>query len=166
MARIVKKGRLLGLFIVPQLIFVGIAASTEASTLITVLSITVFASAVGVCLAYSPSVYDVLVADRDLDRADYMAIGVFMSWFSIVVLRVWSIWWRYLGKPDWLTNSDVVSYSLYMAIWAAIFHLAAPGAVSDRVPPRRWINIGIGVTIALLTAILGAYYFEALAIDG
>lgn len=163
MAPMRKKVRLIWLFAVPQLLFVALNYATDGGALITVLSVTLFAAAVGVCFAYAPAVYDALVADRDLDRADWLSMGVFVSWAAIVLIRAWSIFWRFLGKPDALVNSDIIAYSLYMSLWAAVFHLAAPGAISDRVPARRWINIGIAVTVFLLFAIASGYYFEAFA---
>jgi hypothetical protein len=165
MGRMSKKVKLIWLFAVPQIVFAGIAFLTDAAFLITVLSATLFAAAVGVCFAYAPAVYDAMTAERELDRADWLSMGVFVGFFAIVLLRSWSILWRFLGKPEWLLNSDFVSYSLYMSLWAAIFHLAAPGAISDRVPARRWINIGIAVTIFILVAIASGYYFEAFALD-
>jgi hypothetical protein len=31
------------------------------------------------------------------------------------VNRAWSISWRYLGRPDWLLESDIVSYALWLS---------------------------------------------------
>jgi hypothetical protein len=165
MATMKNKNRWICLFILPQVLFAVLAYATQGATLITILNTVVFASAAGVCLAYSPAVWDAMTAARSMDRSDWLCMGVFVSWFSIVVARSWSIIWRVLGRPPWLLDSDLISYSLYMAIWAAIFHLAAPGGIDDRVPPQRWINIGIAVSIFLLVAIGSAYYFEAFGLD-
>lgn len=47
---------------------------------------------------------------------------------------------------------------------AAIFHLAAPGALGERVTPRRWINIGISVAVLIFAALALGYFFDALAL--
>ena len=164
MARVSKKaGRVIGLCLVPQLLFLVMNYVTDGGALITVLRMTLFAAAFGVCIAYLPAVIDAFTADRDLDRADWLCMGVFVSWAAVIVISAWSVLWRVLGKPTWLLDSDVIAYSLYMSLWAAAFHLAAPGSVKDRVPPRRWINIGIAVTVVMLCAIFSAYYFNAFA---
>jgi hypothetical protein len=74
-----------------------------------------------------------------------------------VVNRTWSISWRYLGGPDWLLESDIVSYALWLSACAAVFHLAAPGAIGEMVPPRRWINLGILVAVLMFMSLLLGY---------
>lgn len=159
------KSRFFWLFIVPNIVFAVIALSTNASTLISVFNAALFAVAIGVCLAYGPPVFDSVLGSRYLDRADWLGLGIFCSWFSIVVMRGWSIVWRAVGKPEWLLESDIVTYALYLQLFAAVFHLAAPGALGDRVPPRHWINIGIVVAVLIFTALGLGYFFDALAID-
>lgn len=157
--------RFFWLFIVPNIIFAVIALATNASSLILILNSALFAVAIGVCLAYGPPVGNILLSGRPFDRADWLGLGIFCSWFSIVVIRAWSISWRYLGKPEWLLESDIVTYALYLQLCAAVFHLAAPGAIGDRVPPRRWINIGIAVAVLIFAALGFGYMFDALAFD-
>jgi hypothetical protein len=56
------------------------------------------ALAIGVCLAYGPPVIAVLTSEkRPMDRADWLGIGIFCSWFVGVVNRTWSISW--LPRP-------------------------------------------------------------------
>jgi hypothetical protein len=159
------KSRFFWLFIAPNILFGGIALATSATALISVLNAALFAVAIGVCMAYGPPVLDTLWSGRPMDRADWLGIGIFCSWFSIVVIRAWSIAWRYLGKPEWLLESDLVSYALYLQLCAAVFHLAAPGAIGNRVPTRRWINIGTAVAVLIFAALVLGYMFDALAVD-
>ena len=160
------KLRLFWLFIVPNIVFGAIALLTPATGFITVLNAALVALALGVCLAYGPPVIAALTSDkRPMDRADWLGIGIFCSWFAVVVNRTWSISWRYLGRPDWLLESDIVSYALWLSACAAVFHLAAPGAIGEMVPPRRWINIGILVAVLMFMSLLLGYDFDALALD-
>jgi hypothetical protein len=69
-----------------------------------------------------------------------------------------------MGWPDWLIESDIISYALWLSACAAIFHLAAPGAIGEMVP-RRWINIGILVAVLMFLSMLLGYAFDALALD-
>lgn len=155
--------RFFWLFIVPNLVFAVVALLTNATAMISILNLALLAGAIGVCLAYGPSVLNTLTTGRAMDRADWLGVGIFCSWFSIVVIRAWSIVWRYLGKPEWLLESDIVSYALYLQLCAVVFHLAAPGAIGDRVPARRWINIGIFVAALIFVALVLGYMFDALA---
>lgn len=156
--------RLFWLFIVPNIIFGIIALLTPATAFITVLNAALVALSIGVCLAYGPPVAAVLIGTRRMDRADWLGIGIFCSWFAVVVNRTWSIVWRYMGRPDWLLESDIVSYALWLSACAAVFHLAAPGAIGELVPPRRWINIGILVALLMFLSLLLGYVFDALAL--
>jgi hypothetical protein len=82
--------RLFWLFIVPNIVFGAIALLTPATGFITVLNAALVALAMGVCLAYGPPVIAVLASDkRPMDRADWLGIGIFCSWFAVVVNRTW-----------------------------------------------------------------------------
>lgn len=58
-----------------------------------------------------------------------------------------------------------VSYVLWLSASAAVFHLAAPSAIGEMVPPRRWINFGIFVAVLMFMLLLLGYVFDALALD-
>ncbi len=105
------------------------------------------AMAIGVYIASWPSIAETLTSARPLDRADWLGLGIFCAWVGTFVNRFWSIVWYYLGQPEWLLESDTLGYALWLRMCAAVFHLAAPGAIDEQVPPRRWINIGILVSM-------------------
>ena len=157
--------RFFWLFIVPNAAFCLIATLTSTTAFISVLNSALVAMAIGVCIAYWPSIAAVLMGTRPLDRADWLGLGIFCAWFGTFVNRSWSIVWRYLGRPEWLLESDIVSYALWLGMCAAVFHLAAPGAIDEQVPPRRWINIGILVAVLMFLPLLLGYAFDALALD-
>lgn len=158
--------RLLLLFLVPNIIFVALAFATRNIHLIGAFNIINLAVAVMVVIAYAPVVIDIFTNERPIDRSDWLGLGVFLSWQSTIMLRLYSIAWRWMGQPDWLTDSDILSYGLFVQFSAGILHLAAPGALNARVPTRRWINIGIWVGVFVLVALVLGYFFDALAIDG
>ncbi|MDB5177500.1 MAG: hypothetical protein JWN75_1168 [Candidatus Saccharibacteria bacterium] len=157
--------RLLYMFVLPNVLFAIVALATSASTLITVLNAALFAIAVGVCLAYGPPVVRILMTEDQMDTADWLGVGIFCSWASIVFIRAWSIVWRSMGKPEWLLESDIVTYALYLQLCAAIFHLAAPGGINSRVPTRRWIDIGITVSVTIFVVLGVGYFFKAFDLE-
>jgi len=155
------KTRFVWLFVVPNVVFASVALLTNATDLIVVLNFALVALWVGVCVAYLPPVIIILMDDRPLDRADILALGIFCGGFSIVIIRTWSMIWRIMGKPEWLLESDIVSYALFTSVIAAVLHLAAPGGLNDRVPPRRWISIGISVAILVFAGLVLAFMMQA-----
>jgi len=140
-------------FILPQIIFLCSVLALGGSQLIEIFNILNLSLAVGVVVAYAPVVFNSIFSDRPLDRADWLGIGIFLSWFATIELRTYSIIWRWMDQPLWLTQSEILSYALFCQTTAAIFHLAAPGAINNRIPTRRWINIGIAVTLVVIGAL-------------
>jgi hypothetical protein len=137
------KSRLFWLFILPNIVFGIIAYLTPATGFIPVLNAALVALAIGVCLAYGPPVIAVLVGKRKMDRADWLGIGIFRSWSAVVVNRMWSIVWRYMGRPDWLLESDIVSYALWLRARARPYFIWRRPARSV-----RWSRRGAGSTSA------------------
>ncbi len=64
--------------------------------------------------------------------------------------------WRAMGQPEWLANTDFTSYMLFVIGAGALFHLLAPGALDEDVPPKRWIKIGAWIGAGVLLAIVFA----------
>lgn len=158
-------GRLFLLFVVPNLLIVGLMAGTPNVRLIGVLNALNLALATWVVVAFSPVVFDVLLSRRNIDRADYLGMGIFLGWSSTIVLRTYSIVWRWMDQPLWLTDSDILNYGLFLQTCAAVLHLAAPDAIDNRVPPRRWIKIGAVAGAVVLIVLLMGYFFDAMAIE-
>lgn len=149
--------RLWTLFIAPNIAFLAVALATEAFELISVLNIVVVALATNVCVAFAPNVVDAIFSKRAADKADYISIGIFSAWFSIILGACLSLVYRYLGEPRWLVDTDFTSYRNFMLACAAVFHLAAPGSIKDRVPPIRWVRIGSIVAAAVFVALVALY---------
>ncbi len=158
--------RLLLLFLLPNIVFVALAFATRNIHLIRAFNIVNLAVAVMVVIAYAPIVIDIFTNERTLGRSDWLGLGVWLSWSSTILLRLYSIAWKWMGQPDWLTDSDILSYGLFVQFSAGVLHLAAPGALNARVPTRRWINIGIFVGVFVLVAMVLGYFFDALVFDG
>ncbi len=145
--------RFLWLFLIPNAVIVAAALVTDAHPLIFWLNSVVVALAVCVCIAFAPAIFKIFTEERDLDRADIMAFGVWLSWFSIILRTGLSLVWRLQGAPMWMVNTDYSSYYLFMTAFAAACHVAAPGALAERVPVRKWTVIGLIAAAAVLAAI-------------
>lgn len=150
--RVLGGGRFWACFVFPQAMFAALAWTTEAATLIPALNVAMVALAVGVCVAFSPSVIRFFSGRGWMDQGDALSIGIFTTWFATALNGGWSLTWRYLGQPAWLANNDFVSYFRYMFVAGAILHLVAPGAIADRIPPAQWVRIGSAVAITVFVA--------------
>jgi hypothetical protein len=132
------KPRFLGLFVGPNVGFVLIGPAFSPETLIGLFNAALMALSTGVVIAYHKPVAEILFGDEIMDRADWLALGIFLSWSGGIVFRVHSIIWRALGRPNELENTIFLAYALFMMTFAAACHMAAkdvPGR--KRVPPER-----------------------------
>ena len=155
--------RLLLLFVLPNLIIFALMFAVRNVQLIGLFNVLNLCLAIWVVVAFCPVVFDVLLTVRPLDRADYLGLGIFLGWSSTIWLRLYSIVWRWFEQPAWLTDSDILNYGLFLQFCAAALHLAAPDAINNRVPPRRWIKIGAVAAAAVLIALILGYFFDAMA---
>lgn len=155
----ILNARLWALFVLPNAVFLLIAYATDASWLINILNSVVLALAAGVCVAYAPGIYGILFTKEPAARHDWLVLGIFIAWMSMIEMRAWSIAWRWLGKPWQLVDSDFTSYGLFSLVIAAVMHLAAPGGVGNRVPTVRWIKIGVWIAVAVFIAIVAMRTF-------
>lgn len=153
-------GRFWVCFVLPQIAFAVLALVTDATTLIPVLNMAMVALACGVCLAFAPAALRFFAGRGWMDQGDALSLGIFTTWFASALNGIWSITWRYLGKPEWLADTDLVSYFRYMLVCGAVLHLVAPGAIADRIPPAKWVRIGIRVAVVLFAAFLVVWWFD------
>lgn len=151
--------RVLWLFIVPNALFAILAIAVPEKTLILAFNGMLAALSVGVCVAYGPLVIHILTRPEPIDRADLLAVGIFCSWFASVMFRSWSLYLRYGPTAGQLLSNDFLSYALFLSICAALMHLLAPGALKDRVPTRRWIQIGFVACVGVFAILALGWWF-------
>lgn len=153
--------RSLGLFIGPNLGFIIIGLAISSETLIGLFNAALMALSIGVVVAYHKPVAEILFGDEAMDRADWLALGIFLSWSGGIVFRTHSIVWRALGRPNELENTVYLAYGLFMMTFAAACHLAARDALGrNRVPPERWVRIGIIAATGVFVIILAGYALD------
>lgn len=158
--RVLGGGRFWIFFVLPQAIFGVLAYATEAATLIPALNIAMVALAVGVCVAFAPSMVRFFAGRGPVDRGDALSLGIFTTWFATAFSGVWSLTWRWMGQPAWLANNDLVSYFRFIFVCGAVLHLVAPGAIEDRIPPTRWVKIGGAVALVVFVAFMALWALD------
>ena len=121
------------------------------------------ALSVAVCIAFLPSALEAVFQDRPADKAVFLTLGIFCGWEGNSLRSGWSMAWRALGMPDWFANTDITSSILFVIGAGALFHLLAPGALDEQIPPKRWIKIGAWVGVGVLLAISLTYLHDVAA---
>jgi hypothetical protein len=152
--------RFLRWVVLPHATFFAVAYVTDAPALIAVLNSVDIALSVAVCIAFLPSALDAIFRDGPADKAVFLTLGIFCGWEGNSLRSGWSLAWRALGMPDWFANTDMTSYILFVIGAGALFHLLAPGALDEDVPPKRWVKIGAWVGIGVLLAIALTYLHD------
>lgn len=157
--------RLFYLFVLPNIVFCLVAMVAPADLLVQMLNGAIVALGIGVCIAYFPVIRGVLTdRHRWIDRADILALGIFLGWLAICGRAVWGLVWRYNEKPDDWVDGGVVSYLLYVGVCAAAFHLLAPGAVGHRIPSREWVKVGVICAAGVMSIFVGSWLLNVLPI--
>lgn len=113
--------------------------------------------AVVVVTAYVPHAWAGLKAPQ-ADRVQQISFGIALAFIGVIGTGLWSLLWRLAERPDWMVNSDVNAFFVFLNIAAAMLHVSAPGAISGIVPMKSRIALGLAfgagacLTAALLTA--------------
>jgi hypothetical protein len=157
MAKLLKV-RFWTFFVLPQAFFLCGVLLLSPEPMISWLNAALTSLSVGVVVAYHKPVGEILFGDGRLDREDWLALGIFLSWFGGIVVRGHSMVWRILGRPDDLENTYILAYGLFQLCISAVCHLAAGSALADnRIPPVRWIKIGVIAAAGVFTLFAVAF---------
>lgn len=137
-----------------HLMGLGLMAVTTAEVLFDFLNAVAICVAVAVVVSYTPVFWSSITARRTIwDSGSLLACGIWIGWFSVIMNRIFTYTWQFLGKPTWMFESDIRSYYLALLILAGLFHLTGPEAINNSIPPRHWVKLGLllgGGTAAFL----------------
>jgi hypothetical protein len=133
------------------ILFFLIAWAVPNKSLLEALRILQVSVSLVVVIAYLPDAIDGLRQGQP-DRAHQLSMGICLGFFSILCNGAYSIIWRLAGTPDWLTNSALNGFWVYLSILAGILHVTAPGSINGSVPRQNWIYIGLGFGSGALVA--------------
>lgn len=152
-----KRWRVWWSAIVFVLIYVFLAWVMPQRAMMQFLNILVLSISVAVVATYAPAWMDTL-RKHSLDGPDALSLGIGCTWTAEIGQRIWSIIWRGLDQPDWMTNSPILPFFLALTVMGGVQHITAPGAVNGIVPKRSWIVLGCSLGVATLLALLVAAY--------
>jgi len=119
--------------------------------LIQIMNYIVIAVAVAVIISFMPSVLVALKRGYPIDRVAQLTIGITLAWVASTMIRLWSAGGRIL-ELEWMRNSPVIAFCLFLSACAGILHLTAPGAIDGHIPSKNWVIVGVAVGAGCLIA--------------
>lgn len=98
------------------------------------------AVAVTVTVAYTPTAIDALASSRP-DRVEQLVLGIICAWVATIGLRIWTGIWRFLDQPDWMQESRLLGFFIYISILGGVLHITAPGSTNVAIPKKNWLML-------------------------
>lgn len=97
---------------------------------------------------------------RDAGRAmrtgrggsDFLIVAVFSTMAILFMHRVYVIILTVHGRPDYLLDSPISAFLVWMLAWSCTMFLIAPDAEDGHIPPRSRVLIGLALFIAGLVS--------------
>lgn len=105
--------------------------------------------AVAVVISYMGPALDAVRSER-VNLVQQLSLGISLGFLSLALTGGWFTLWRLAGQPQWMPNSDINGFFIWLSILAGALHLTAPGAIDGRIPPRNWVWLGAAVGGAVL----------------
>ncbi|KNY20873.1 hypothetical protein [Methylobacterium sp. ARG-1] len=82
-----------------------------------------------------------------------LILGIVLSWFGVAGSAGWVLIWASGGQPQWMLDSNINGWFLWLQILGGTLHLTAKHSVEDDIPRPNWIRLGIAVAIGVLVGI-------------
>lgn len=131
--------------------------------LMQIINIGTLSVSVAVVTTYLP-VWIRTLCKTTLDGPEALSLGIGCTWISEIGQRLWSIAWRGLEQPFWMTQSPLLPLLLYLTLIGGIQHITAPGVINGVIPTRNWIALGASAGLATLLTLLLAWRGYALPV--
>lgn len=142
--------------VICMVVFWGVAALVPQPTMMRILNICVLSISVAVVTTYMPVWIRTLCKER-MDGPEALSLGIGCTWTGEIGQRLWSIVWRGLDQPYWMTQSTLLPLFLFLAVVGGIQHITAPGVINGVIPTRNWIALGVSMGVATLLTLLLAW---------
>lgn len=128
-------------------VYLLVALFVPYKALIQFLNMCTLSVAVAIVITYAPAWLTTLRKAR-MDGPDALSLGIGCTWLAEIGQRLWSIAWRGLDQPEWMTTSYVLPLLLTLNFLGGVQHITAPGAVAGVIPQRNWIWLGASLGFA------------------
>ncbi|GEP11103.1 hypothetical protein [Methylobacterium gnaphalii] len=163
---VVNYPRILKLFVLPNALFAVAAYFMSGPEMITAFNAALVALASGVVISFLVDAMRTIISHKPMLKVHWLVLGITTHWAGTDGQRVWSIAWRWVGQPMWMTDSRFIAYCLFLSTVGAYFHLAAGESIGEeRIPRAKWVRYGAlaaaGILIALVLGFVIDQFTEA-----
>lgn len=133
--------------------FALLANVVPTSSLINVLNGVFMGVMAAVLVIWVPGLYRAL-RQRRFGRVSQLVVGISLIWVAMGLQRGFSVFFRSVGQPNWLSNSPWLALIIYIAVIGGILHIIAPSTSDDGALPtqERW-TLGIAFAAALVVGV-------------
>lgn len=142
-----------------HVLFLAVTLALPRQDLITLMNGLLFCVAAAVCVTFMRDTVRIIMLG-DVDREDYLLLGIVVSWASDVCIRAWVSVMRFLGRPESIVDHPMLGLFILWSIIGGALHLTAPNSFKGKVPAENWVKLGItvlfGTTIAFVLIFLRA----------
>jgi hypothetical protein len=111
-----------------------------------------FVAAIAVSIAFLPGVFKALRTPWPT-YSGQLILGIVLSWAGVAGSAGWVLIWSMAGQPQWMIDSNVNGFFLWLQILGATLHLTAKHSVEDDIPRPNWIRLGIATAFGVLIGI-------------
>ena len=106
--------------------------------------------------SYWPGVKASAFSDDGLNKANYLILGIGVTWVAMIARTLWLWIWRTLGEPEGGLDHILVGFIAWLVVVGGAFHLLAPRVLDGRVPRAGWQTLwcamGAGLALGVLVA--------------
>lgn len=153
--------RIFKLFVLPNAAFGVAAYFLTGPEMITGLNAALVALASGVVISFIVDAMLTVVSHKPMLKVHWLVLGITTHWAGTDGQRVWSIVWRWVGQPMWMTDSRIIAYCLYLSAVGAYFHLVSSEAIGDeRIPRAKWVRYGVLAAAAILIVMVAGFVID------
>lgn len=97
------------------------------------------------------------IVGRWPQKQKVIALGIWLSWFSIWCNASWAILFRLSGQPSWMLNNDFYTAWTAVSSFAAALHILAPNLIGPNMPEMDRAKYGsvaaLGFTLAIVVGV-------------
>lgn len=108
--------------------------------------------AIAVSIAFLPGIFKALRTPWP-SYSGQLILGIVLSWFGVAGSAGWVLIWASAGQPQWMLDSNINGWFLWLQILGGTLHLTAKHSVEDDIPRPNWIRLGVAVAIGVLIGI-------------
>lgn len=108
--------------------------------------------AIAVTIAFLPGIVKALRTPWP-SYSGQLILGIVLSWLGVTGSAGWVLIWASGGQPQWMLDSNINGWFLWLQILGGTLHLTAKHSVEDDIPRPNWIRLGIAVAAGVLIGI-------------